>query len=224
MGVAAVEPERGGEVDRPGPAQHANGQVAQAGHDLRAVPDRTWEASSVKVTSRTQCSSGSRVSAVCQAPSGLTARASRTTWRWAVLALLPGVVVDGGVVDQDVQAAVAAVQVGGYLLDTGRVGDLQAPGQHLLVPGQGGGGPLGLGEIAGGEDDGIAAQGQLAGQLAADAAVGPGDQHNRHHRAPRSGGGALLVIGGLPACEQHTRWPTAVWCSMGSLIRCGGVP
>jgi hypothetical protein len=55
--------------------------------------------------------------------------------------LLPGVVVDGGVVDQDVEAAVAADELGG--------------------------GPFGLGEVAGGEDDGVAAQGQLPGELLA---------------------------------------------------------
>jgi hypothetical protein len=36
--------ERGGEVDRPSPAEHADGEVAQAGHDLGAGPVRTWEA------------------------------------------------------------------------------------------------------------------------------------------------------------------------------------
>ena len=32
--VAGVAAQRGGEVDRPGPAEHADDQVAQAGHDL----------------------------------------------------------------------------------------------------------------------------------------------------------------------------------------------
>jgi hypothetical protein len=36
MRVAAVEPERGSEVERPGAPQHADGQVAQCRHDLRA--------------------------------------------------------------------------------------------------------------------------------------------------------------------------------------------
>ena len=36
MGVAAVEPECGGEVDRPGAAKGADNQVAQAHHDVRA--------------------------------------------------------------------------------------------------------------------------------------------------------------------------------------------
>jgi hypothetical protein len=31
-----VVAQRGGEVDRPGPAEHADDQVAQAGHDLGA--------------------------------------------------------------------------------------------------------------------------------------------------------------------------------------------
>jgi hypothetical protein len=33
--VAGVVAEGGGEVDRPGSAEHADGEVAQAGHDLR---------------------------------------------------------------------------------------------------------------------------------------------------------------------------------------------
>ena len=37
-GVAGVVAEGGGEVDRSGAAQHADGQVAQAGHDLRGGP------------------------------------------------------------------------------------------------------------------------------------------------------------------------------------------
>jgi hypothetical protein len=61
--------------------------------------------------------------------------------------LLPGVVVDGGVVDQDIQAAVAAIEVGGDLLDPGRVGDIQAPGQHAFPGWQRGGGPFGLAEL-----------------------------------------------------------------------------
>jgi hypothetical protein len=36
--VAGVLAEGGGEVDRPGPAEGADDQVAQAGHDLRAGP------------------------------------------------------------------------------------------------------------------------------------------------------------------------------------------
>jgi hypothetical protein len=36
--VAAVVAQRGGEVDQPGPAERADDQVAQAGHDLRAGP------------------------------------------------------------------------------------------------------------------------------------------------------------------------------------------
>jgi hypothetical protein len=35
-GVAGVVAQRGGEVARPGPAEHADDQVAQAGHDVRA--------------------------------------------------------------------------------------------------------------------------------------------------------------------------------------------
>jgi hypothetical protein len=38
VGVAAVEPECGGEVDRPGAAKGADDQVAQAHHDVRAGP------------------------------------------------------------------------------------------------------------------------------------------------------------------------------------------
>jgi hypothetical protein len=36
--VAGVVAEGGGEVDRPGSAEHADGEVAQAGHDLWAGP------------------------------------------------------------------------------------------------------------------------------------------------------------------------------------------
>jgi hypothetical protein len=45
--------ERGGEVDRPSAAERADGEVAQAGHDLWAGPGPDLEASSAKVTSRT---------------------------------------------------------------------------------------------------------------------------------------------------------------------------
>jgi len=38
VGVAAVIPEPGGEVDRPGAAQHADDQVAQGRHDLGRGP------------------------------------------------------------------------------------------------------------------------------------------------------------------------------------------
>src|SRR5213075_2023605 len=52
----------------------------------------------------------------------------------------------------------AAGEVGGDLLDAGRVDhDLQPPGQHALVASERGGG-RGLGEVAGGEDYGIAPQ------------------------------------------------------------------
>jgi Bacterial regulatory proteins, lacI family len=100
---------------------------------------------------------------------------------------LPGVVVDGGVVDQDVKAAPAAVEVGGDLGDGGRVGDIQPPGQDALGVGQGGGGPFGLGEVAGGEHDGVAPQRQLPGQFQADAAVGAGDKQDAGHRDSVSG-------------------------------------
>jgi hypothetical protein len=36
--VAGVVAQGGGEVDRPGPAERSKGEVAQAGHDLRAGP------------------------------------------------------------------------------------------------------------------------------------------------------------------------------------------
>jgi hypothetical protein len=65
VGVAAVEPERGGEVDQPCPAQHANGQVAQAGHDLRGGPGSDLGGVSPKSTSRTQCSRFSNRCADC---------------------------------------------------------------------------------------------------------------------------------------------------------------
>jgi hypothetical protein len=58
-GVASVVAEGSGEVDG-GSAEHADRQVAQARHGVWAVPVRTWEASSAKVTSRTQCAWASR--------------------------------------------------------------------------------------------------------------------------------------------------------------------
>jgi hypothetical protein len=45
--------QRGGEVDRSSPAQQADDQVAQGDMTCGPVPDRIWEASSAKVTSRT---------------------------------------------------------------------------------------------------------------------------------------------------------------------------
>jgi hypothetical protein len=104
--------------------------------------------------------------------------------------------VDGGVIDQNIQAAIAAVEVGGDLLGAGWVGDIQPPGQQMPVAGEGGG-LLGLGELTGGEGDGVAAQGELPGELAGDAAVGPGDQHHAVHRTPTSGGALLVICGPL---------------------------
>jgi hypothetical protein len=43
---------QGGEVDRPGSGERADGEIAQAGHDLRADPGAQLGASSAKVTSR----------------------------------------------------------------------------------------------------------------------------------------------------------------------------
>jgi hypothetical protein len=80
-------------------------------------------------------SSGSRLRLVCQAPSRLISRASRTTPEVGGGCLLPGVVVDGRVVDQDVEVAIAAVEVGRDLLDGGWVADIQLSGQHALVGG-----------------------------------------------------------------------------------------
>ena len=86
-------------------------------------------------------SNGSRVRLVCQAPSRLTSSASLTGLEVGGAGVLPGVVVDGGVADQHVQAAVAAGEVGGDLLNAGRVGHVESPGQHVVVAWQGGGGP-----------------------------------------------------------------------------------
>jgi hypothetical protein len=57
-GVASVVAEGSGEVDRPGAAEHADRQVVQARHRVWAGTGPTWEASSAKVTSRTQCREG----------------------------------------------------------------------------------------------------------------------------------------------------------------------
>jgi hypothetical protein len=131
--------------------------------------------------------------------------------------------VDGGVVDQDIKAAIAAVQVGGDLLDAGWVGDVEAPGQHAVPAWERGGGPFGLGEVAGGEHDGVATQGQLPRELVADAAVGAGDEHDACHRTALLAG-TLVVICGPPASEQSNAGLTAVWCRTRPLTRCGGVP
>jgi hypothetical protein len=55
-GVAGVVTEGGGEVDRPGAAEHADGQGwRRQAMTCGAVPVRIWEASSAKVVSRTWC-------------------------------------------------------------------------------------------------------------------------------------------------------------------------
>jgi hypothetical protein len=54
--MACYVPQGPGDVGVPGEAQDAEGEVAQAGHDMGPVPVRAWERSSPKVTSRTQCS------------------------------------------------------------------------------------------------------------------------------------------------------------------------
>jgi hypothetical protein len=55
-GVAGVVTEGSGEVDRPGAAEHADGQgLRRQAMTLGPVPVRTWEASSAKVVSRTWC-------------------------------------------------------------------------------------------------------------------------------------------------------------------------
>jgi hypothetical protein len=48
--------EGGGEVDRPGAAERADDQVAQAGHDVGSGAGVVLEPSSQKVTSRRWCS------------------------------------------------------------------------------------------------------------------------------------------------------------------------
>src|SRR5512132_4620366 len=68
-GVAGVVTEGRGEVDGPGAAEHADDQVAQAGH-VWAGPVRTWEASSAKVTSRRWCRPFSRL-ALHRGPAGV---------------------------------------------------------------------------------------------------------------------------------------------------------
>jgi hypothetical protein len=65
-----VVTEGGGEVDGPGAAEHADDEVAQAGHVCGPVPVRTWEASSAKVTSRTWCRPFSRL-ALHRGPAGV---------------------------------------------------------------------------------------------------------------------------------------------------------
>jgi hypothetical protein len=81
VGVAAVVAQRGGEVDRPGPAERADGQVAQAGYDLRAGPGPAWEASSAKVTSRTSC----RPFSIVQCPRIRSASRPGLAWAWGRL-------------------------------------------------------------------------------------------------------------------------------------------
>jgi hypothetical protein len=56
VGVAAVIAERGGEVDRPARHSTPMAKLPKAAMTCGAVPVRTREASSAKVTSRTWCS------------------------------------------------------------------------------------------------------------------------------------------------------------------------
>jgi hypothetical protein len=67
--VGGVVTEGGGEVDRPGSAEHADGEVAQQAMTLGPVPVRTWEASSAKVVSRTWC----RPFSIAQCPAEVVA-------------------------------------------------------------------------------------------------------------------------------------------------------
>ena len=53
--VAGMVTQGGGEVDRSCAAEHADDEVAQAGHVCGPVPVLTWEASSAKVASRRWC-------------------------------------------------------------------------------------------------------------------------------------------------------------------------
>ena len=55
-GVAGVVAQRGGDVAVAAGPEDNDGEVAQAGHGLGALPVSSWEASSAKVTSRMWCS------------------------------------------------------------------------------------------------------------------------------------------------------------------------
>jgi hypothetical protein len=112
VGVGAgMVAERGGEVDRPSPAQHPDDQVAQAGHDVRPTPVRTWEASSAKATSRTWC----RPFSIAQCPR----RGQRAERGW------PGVGKAGDRVDDHGPPSPTA-QVAGL---TGGLNDLRGVGK-----------------------------------------------------------------------------------------------
>jgi hypothetical protein len=75
--------------------------------------------------------------------------------------------------------------------EAGLPGAEQIDRQHAFPAWQRGGDLLGLSEITGGEDDGVASQRQLPGELPADAAVGAGDEHDARHRLVRSAGALL---------------------------------
>ena len=90
---------------------------------------------------------------------------------------LPGVVVDGGVVDQDVQPAVALADLPRGNGDAGRVGDVE--GKRLGVD-SAGGGRRRIGRT-GGEQHNVTQLGELAAHLAADPAIAPGNQRNGAH-------------------------------------------
>ena len=128
---------------------------------------------------------------------------------------------DGGAIHQNIQAAIAAVEVGGDLLGAGWVGDIQPPGQQMPVAGEGGGGLLGLGELAGGEHDGVAAQGELPGELTAMPRLAPVTSTTRV--IARQGRGALLVICGPPGSERSTQGRLRSGAAPRSLTGCGRV-
>ena len=90
---------------------------------------------------------------------------------------LPGVVRDGGVVDQDVQPAVPLTHLPRRGGDAGRVGDVE--GKGFGVDGAGGGRRR-IGRT-GGEQHNVAQLGELAAHLPADAAVAAGDRRYGAH-------------------------------------------
>src|SRR3954468_12617970 len=135
-------------------------------------------------------SSGRHACVVRQAPSTFVSNASLTTSRSAPTLGLPGVVEAGGVVDQNVEGLVVALQLGaeaGDALGIRHVERERPRGQPLGAQQLDRLGPPG--GIAGAEDHVEAVASELAAHLEPDAAVSTGYDRSQHLRlaSPRCG-------------------------------------
>jgi len=95
---------------------------------------------------------------------------------------LPGVVEDRRVVDEHVEPPVLLGDPGGGGRHARLVGDVERDGLDLEpLPGQLAGRALALRGVAGGEEDEVAAGGELAGDLEADPPVRARDEDRSRH-------------------------------------------